>query len=847
MSRLWHVGSIIILLAAFAFGLWRLDAESVWHDEAWSIRAIRSPFGTPDDNTPPLYYLTLHTLQLGGAGESPFALRYGSVLIFLLVVAAGLRLAGRWSGAWAGGLAGVLLASSPLLWEYAQEVRAYIAIPLIAIGLLLATDALLQARSSLPRRMWLAVLVIELAGLYTHNLAVPLVVWLNGVVAIVWITRRAWRLWGLWLASQVILFILYLPWMMTQSPSGTSLNTVPRFDRQLSQDIWRGYVFPVIADPDQLPDSFIRWVHLFPLLFGIATVYILWRGRSLRAFLLLSQAIGLPILSTLLLIRASIDFHPRYYILALPATLLTLAYAAGLLPRVPRFVAIGLVAVGLSAVGWQSLTLITQNKQYQHDDFRGLAEYYATLPADTLILIPYGYEPTLQHYYVEKLNIRAKLAPLPLYASPEDTLIALNTALADYRQVEALTWFQVPADERGMLGCFLGSIGQPTASYTTYGLTTQRYEGLGGEIGAIPIEADGRFESPLVLNDLQAYIGQSGVCLQSDWQLETQSPTEEFKVAARLLDPFGDVLAAADSLITRDNQARLPDWERGDHGAAFTLVDYPEGLPAGDYALTLRLYTSTQPSGFDVLNPTGQSLGKDFRLSATLPANPFATLPEESTILSDNGPLYSGGLLEVTILNAGAETTLTLAGEDWTLSESIPSGPALAWASFTLPPDAAGEAILSLDDAELSRYPITKIERLYTAPNTAIPLGVSLGGVAELVGANVTHTDSHLQVELIWRALATPESDYTVFVQLLDANGRLLVTEDDIPADGGRPTRSWLAGEYILDSHPLDLAGVARTEGGRLIIGLYNPISGERLKTPSGADFVPLEIEDILR
>ena len=48
--------ALAVLVVAFGLRLWDLGGASVWHDEAWSIRAIRDPIGTPDDNTPPLYY-----------------------------------------------------------------------------------------------------------------------------------------------------------------------------------------------------------------------------------------------------------------------------------------------------------------------------------------------------------------------------------------------------------------------------------------------------------------------------------------------------------------------------------------------------------------------------------------------------------------------------------------------------------------------------------------------------------------------------------------------------------------------------------------------------------------------
>jgi len=84
--------ALAVLVVAFGLRLWDLGGASVWHDEAWSIRAIRDPIGTPDDNTPPLYYSLMHLLYRG-AGDSAFALRYGSTLIDMVTVALAMRLA----------------------------------------------------------------------------------------------------------------------------------------------------------------------------------------------------------------------------------------------------------------------------------------------------------------------------------------------------------------------------------------------------------------------------------------------------------------------------------------------------------------------------------------------------------------------------------------------------------------------------------------------------------------------------------------------------------------------------------------------------------------------------------
>jgi hypothetical protein len=78
----------LLLIAAFGLRVWNLNAPSIWHDEGWSIRAIRDPIGGADDKTPLAYYSLIHLLW-NVAGESPFALRYGSTLLDMITCAGG--------------------------------------------------------------------------------------------------------------------------------------------------------------------------------------------------------------------------------------------------------------------------------------------------------------------------------------------------------------------------------------------------------------------------------------------------------------------------------------------------------------------------------------------------------------------------------------------------------------------------------------------------------------------------------------------------------------------------------------------------------------------------------------
>ncbi len=110
----------------------------------------------------------------------------------------------------------------------------------------------------------------------------------------------------------------------------------------------------------------------------------------------------------------------------------------------------------------------------------------------------------------------------------------------------------------------------------------------------------------------------------------------------------------------------------------------------------------------------------------------------------------------------------------------------------------------------------------------------------QLTGFEVDNvTTSSLDFTLAWRTDQPLPRDYTIFAQLLDMNHNLVIGFDRPPLDGAYPTSTWLSGQTILDRRTIPLDGVA-PGAYRLIVGLYDSATQQRLVTPSGADFVQL-------
>ena len=97
-----------------------------------------------------------------------------------------------------------------------------------------------------------------------------------------------------------------------------------------------------------------------------------------------------------------------------------------------------------------------------------------------------------------------------------------------------------------------------------------------------------------------------------------------------------------------------------------------------------------------------------------------------------------------------------------------------------------------------------------------------------------------VNLRLVWRADAKQSADYTVFVHLLDVNGQIVAQHDRAPENGFYATSQWHVGETVADDYALVLPETLAPGAKRLVAGLYDPATGQRLLTAEGRDAVEL-------
>lgn len=80
----------------------------------------------------------------------------------------------------------------------------------------------------------------------------------------------------------------------------------------------------------------------------------------------------------------------------------------------------------------------------------------------------------------------------------------------------------------------------------------------------------------------------------------------------------------------------------------------------------------------------------------------------------------------------------------------------------------------------------------------------------------------YVQVTLYWYAGAPPGQSYTVFTQLLDADGKFAAGHDGFPANGDAPTHTWQTGRVYADTHVIELPRDLPVGTYQLVAGMYD-------------------------
>ncbi|MCC9077905.1 glycosyltransferase family 39 protein [Litorilinea aerophila] len=344
--RFWQTPwpDLLVLAVAALTRFWRLDYHSIWFDEAVSLRwagadpayTWQKTFQLVEEKHPPLYYLALHfwqtLLEPFGLAQDDGALRALGSLLGVATVLGILLLASRLSGRGIGRLAGLLVALSPVLVWYSQELRMFQ--PATA-AIVWAAYSLLRAWQASRRRLWwwLGFVACLEAALYTYLFS-AFVLPAAGLTLLLlgWQSRDRRRLvegvGALGLASLLFLPLARNAWLVNaaEGEPGRAFADFAHNLRRLLQifTVWR------VEWPQPL------LLAALILLAGLVLVGLAWpraQGTGDRLWLLCWIGVPLLIANVLLSRSSSIFAEDRYLIFLAPFVLWAAARGGAILAR----------------------------------------------------------------------------------------------------------------------------------------------------------------------------------------------------------------------------------------------------------------------------------------------------------------------------------------------------------------------------------------------------------------------------------------------------------------------------------------------------------------------------------
>jgi hypothetical protein len=125
-------------------------------------------------------------------------------------------------------------------------------------------------------------------------------------------------------------------------------------------------------------------------------------------------------------------------------------------------------------------------------------------------------------------------------------------------------------------------------------------------------------------------------------------------------------------------------------------------------------------------------------------------------------------------------------------------------------------------------------------PAGMTPLGATYAEGVRLTGYRLAREAEKLQVALEWQTDHFLDADYTVFLHLQNAAGEMVAQGDGPPVNGQWPTSLWSPGVAVQDTHTIALPPGSAPGTYRLVVGLYDLVTGRRLPLAAGGDAATL-------
>jgi len=942
ISLLWW----LILWAAWAVRLWRLDASDLTFDEAATYFVAYRPL--PDIITylrqavrehPPVYYLFMR-FWMSRAGVTEFSLRFFAVGASMVGIALTARLARtlarRFNVTAAPGLffaaflPGLILALFPFEVYYARDARMYsLVIVWATLSSLLFVPLLFdQKRGTRPFLTRLVGLVlINGLALFTHYFLLLLVITQFVTLSLL----RRWRALLGWSVAHGLVGSLGLLWL--SSSPGLSSSLTEAWGRFVPSWPAVGQLRRLLADLLFGPIRGVPWYLVYSwgalVVLGLLVAW-LWPGRANhKVEARESRRISAWLTLTLLLPMALAFLMPeppqsRYLVFLLPFAALALGQIPFMWSRHKggTLIWLGLIALAISSLGIFGLprTVKWIKSSYGHtvatvkDNAR---------PGDGVLF--YGPWQWAQFHYYQPDGF-PPIVSLPSYAppllAPEEAEPVLRELLDANQRLWVIPAAVEDVDPAHFVSGWLNTHAHPV--WTTHELSLYRPPAKDGGL-SLPVELS--FGEHLRLErltgDVQTVPAGESLRFSLIWGV-SDSLGGDVQLDLSLVDEQGNRWRQWHS-VPREWSNPPATWQAGDVITDRQGVIVPQGAPPGTFIVQLTVVdfesgAPLRPSDAD--GPLAQTGVDLFSFEVIEPVTPpvLTGVGDYARSFTFQSPGGEGGGLTLAGYEMGGQefqqgnhvplwlhwlaptdpvpdielrmrlqhhSRLGLFGSQTStlVTRTLPLAPgypASHWSAgrlvslptaLSIPPDAAsGHADLTLEilgpdgqpwrvdgDQHLILGELTIEERpfLRRLPRdlTAVTVDFVAVSTGDEIGLRGYRIDGELQpggrldLNYAWYALSQPGRVYSVFNHLFAADGQRVAQIDGWPQNGLVLTKQWRQGEYIRDSHTLEIPADVPPGPYQLVIGLYDAATGERMHLSRGGQplledqwVVPLDI-----
>jgi len=354
--------------------------------------------------------------------------------------------------------------------------------------------------------------------------------------------------------------------------------------------------------------------------------------------------------------------------------------------------------------------------------------------------------------------------------------------------------------------------------------------------------------------------------------------TGEHNVYIRLVDEQGNVWGQIDRMILA-GLWRPDRWYTGYYLRDEYKLPVDPATPPGTYHFEVGMYDFVSGESFGVAKNIGEvTLTPAQRLvlpdEIDVDTQPLTPIDKNLTLIGHNysdvefppGSEIVGKVfwqaakkldgdyrVEFSLLDPGEQQEYIVSNQplslystsQWRRSEIV--GAAYRFRIPAVAPSGEYPLTLNVVDAQtgqrmgqpvsLATITIEALDRSFELPEDVAPISAVINDEIELVGYKLVESTvpsgGEFGLILYWRSLNFAKSNYTVFVHAVGPDQVMRGQWDSFPVQGDSPTGGWVPGEIIEDYYEIPMAEDAPPWKYDIFVGMYDPVSGERLPLSS--------------